>query len=441
MNKRVLYSTVMLALGVNLFFGAQVYVRSAEDVGKNDVFRNLRLFGLVLERVREDYVDGDKLTYQDLVYGALKGLMSTLDPHSEFLEPRKYDDFRDDTEGAYGGVGLQISLRGDYLTVIAAMPDTPASRAGILAGDQIVRINGRSAERMSATEAVKLLRGASGTEVSVTVLRPATNEEQEHVLKREVIKVDTVKDLKGGEDFAIGEGHIGYVQVTQFGERTTGELEAAIKKLEAQRLAGLVLDLRDNPGGLLDQAAKVCSLFLPPKTLVVSTEGRDPSERREYRVPARGKHYEMPLVVLINEGSASASEIVAGCLQDLQRAIILGEKSFGKGSVQSIIELQDGAALRLTTAKYYTPSHKVIHEHGITPDIEVPQSLEDDEALAQQRTPGLLESLEPARREEIAAVQDLQLERALDLLQGITLYTHHTGKLAKLARPAVESKP
>lgn len=440
MNKRVLYSTVILALGVNLFFGAQVYVRSAEAAGKNDVFRNLRLFSLVLERVREDYVDGDKLTYQDLVYGALKGLMSTLDPHSEFLEPRKYDDFRDDTEGAYGGVGLEIRLSGDYLTVNSAMPDTPASRAGIISGDRIIRIDGRGAERMSATEAVRLLRGAPGTEVSVTVLRPATNEEKEHVLKREVIKVDTVKDLKGGEDFTIGDGHIGYVQVTQFGERTTSELEAAIKKLEGQGLEGLVLDLRDDPGGLLDQAAKVCSLFLPPKTLVVSTEGRDPSERREYRVPARGKHYEMPMVVLINEGSASASEIVAGCLQDLKRAIIVGEKSFGKGSVQSIIELQDGAALRLTTAKYYTPSHKVIHEHGITPNIEVPQSLEDDEALAQQRTPGLVESLDPARRDEINAVRDLQLERAMDLLKGITLYTHREGKLAKLARPVTGSQ-
>ena len=440
MNKRVLYSTVILALGVNLFFGAQVYVRSAEAAGKNDVFRNLRLFSLVLERVREDYVDGDKLTYQDLVYGALKGLMSTLDPHSEFLEPRKYDDFRDDTEGAYGGVGLQISVRGDFLTAISAMPDTPAARAGIVSGDRIIRIDGRSAERMSATEAVKLLRGAPGTEVNVTVLRPTTNEEKEHVLKREVIKVDTVKDLKGGEDFTIGDGHIGYVQLTQFGERTTSELEAAIKKLEGQGLEGLVLDLRDNPGGLLDQAAKVCSLFLPPKTLVVSTEGRDPSERREYRVPARGKHYELPMVVLINEGSASASEIVAGCLQDLKRAIIVGEKSFGKGSVQSIIELQDGAALRLTTAKYYTPSHKVIHEHGITPNIEVPQSLEDDEALAQQRTTGLVESLDPARRDEINAVRDLQLERAMDLLKGITLYTHRDGKLAQLARPMTGSQ-
>lgn len=442
MNKRVLYSAVILALGLNLFFGAQVYVRSAEAAGKNDVFRNLRLFSLVLERVREDYVDGDKLTYQDLVYGALKGLMNTLDPHSEFLEPRKYDDFRDDTEGVYGGVGMEIlpSTNGEYLTVNAAMPDTPASRAGITSGDRITRIEGQDAHGMSTTEAVKLLRGTPGSEVTVTILRPSTNEEKDYTLKREVIKVDTVKDLKGGEDFTIGEGHIGYVRVIQFGERTTTELEAAIKKLESQGLEGLVLDLRDNPGGLLDQAAKVCSLFLPPKTLVVSTEGRDPSERREYRVPARGKHYEMPMVVLINEGSASASEIVAGCLQDLKRAIIVGEKSFGKGSVQSIIELQDGAALRLTTAKYYTPSHKVIHEHGITPDIEVPQSLEDDQALAQQRRPAALESLDPSRREAINEVQDLQLERAMDLLKGITLYTHRNGKLAKLASPGADTK-
>jgi carboxyl-terminal processing protease len=195
-----------------------------------------------------------------------------------------------------------------------------------------------------------------------------------------------------------------------------------------------VLDLRDNPGGLLDQAAKVSSLFLPPKTLVVSTESRDPSERREYRVPGRGKHYETPLVVLINQGSASASEIVAGCIQDLKRAVIVGERSFGKGSVQSVIELQDGAAMRLTTAKYYTPSHKVIHEQGITPDIEVTLTPEEEEALAFRRTPGLVESLDVARQDEIRAVRDLQLERAVDLLKGITLYTQRNGKLAKASK-------
>lgn len=439
MKRRLLYTGVVLALGVNLFFGAQVFVQSAEVAGKNDIYRNLRLFSLVLERVRQDYVDGENLTYQDLVYAALKGLLNSLDPHSEFLEPRKYGDFKDDTEGAYGGVGLTIRVSGDYLTVITAFEDGPAFRAGIRSGDQLIRIAGRSAVRMSDSEAVRLLRGAPGTRVQVTVRRPSSDEETEYTLKREVIKIETVRDLEGRRDFRLSPDKIGYARVIQFGEQTTGELEEALTKLNDQGMLGLVLDLRDNPGGLLEQAVRVCSLFLPPKTLVVSTEGRDPSERREFRVPVRGRHYEMPVVVLINQGSASASEIVAGCFQDLKRAIVVGDKSFGKGSVQSVIELQDGAAMRLTTAKYYTPSHKVIHERGITPDIEVSLTRDEEEALNLRRTPGMLDSPDLAtRREEIEAVRDWQLERAVDLLKGITLYQQRNGKLAKASRqPAV----
>jgi carboxyl-terminal processing protease len=439
MKRRLLFSGLVLALGVNLFLGAQVYVRSAEAAGKNDIYRNLRLFSLVLERVRQDYVDGENLTYQDLVYGALKGLLGSLDPHSEFLEPSRYGDFKDDTEGAYGGVGLTIRASGDYLTVVTAFEDGPAWRAGIRSGDQLIRIAGRNALRMSDTEAVRLLRGPPGTEVQVTVRRPGSEETFDYTLKREIIKIETVRDLDGRRRFPLGPDHIGYVRVLQFGEQTTGELEQAIEKLLEAGMQGLVLDLRDNPGGLLDQAVKVCSLFLPPKTLVVSTEGRDPADRREYRVPTRGKHHDFPVVVLINQGSASASEIVAGCLQDLKRAVIVGEKSFGKGSVQSVIELQDGAAMRLTTAKYYTPSHKVIHERGITPDIEVSLTREEEEALNLRRTPGLLDSPEYAdRREEILAVRDWQLERATDLLKGIMLYQQRNGKMARADKtPAV----
>jgi len=434
MKRNVLYPAVILVLAVNLFLGAQVYVRSADDAGKNDVYRNLRLFTLVLERVRQDYVDGDKLTYQDLVYGALKGMLNTLDPHSEFLDPRKYHDFKDDTEGAYGGVGLQINLVEDRLTVVGVMDDSPSSRAGILPGVWISRIGDRSAERMGATDAVNLLRGTPGTEVRLTLDNPDTGAAKEYTLKREVIKIETVTDLKGGRDFALPEDRIGFVRVSQFGERTTTELENALEKLQGQGIQGLILDLRGNPGGLLEQAVRVCSLFLKPKDLVVTTEGRDPSEGRQFYVPVRGPHYEFPLVVLVNEGSASASEIVAGCLQDHNRAVVVGERTFGKGAVQSVIEIQDGAALRLTTAKYYTPSHKVIHEQGITPDVEVAFSTEEERAIELQRTPGLLAGLEPAEREEILAVRDLPLERARDLLKGITLYTARHGKLAKASK-------
>ncbi|MCZ7641217.1 MAG: S41 family peptidase [Verrucomicrobia bacterium] len=434
MKNRWLYSTVVLALGVNLFLGAQVYVRSADEAGKNDVYRNLRLFTQVLERVRQDYVDGANLTYQDLVYGALKGMLSTLDPHSEFLDPRKYGDFKDDTEGAYGGVGLQINVVGDFLTVVGVMEDSPSSRVGIRSGQRIVRINDRDAAGMAAADAVVLLRGVPGTEVRMTVERPDDGARQEHTLKREIIKIETVTDLAGGRDFKLGEDRIGYVRLAQFGERTAGELETAIQRLEAQGMVGLVVDLRNNPGGLLDQAAKVCSLFLEPKRLVVTTEGRDPAEHREFRVPTRGSHYEFPLAVLVNEGSASASEIVAGCMQDWERAVVVGERTFGKGSVQSVIEIQDGAALRLTTARYYTPKRRIIHEQGITPDILASLTPEEERALDLQRSPGMLATLSPTEREEVLAVRDEPLERARDLLKGMALFAQRHGKLAKASK-------
>lgn len=435
MKRRLLYFVFLALLGVNLFVGAQVYLRSAEVAEKNDIYGNLRLFSMVLERVRQDYVDGEKLTYQDLIYGALKGMLNTLDPHSEFMEPVKYDELKKDTEGKFGGVGIQVGLRGEHLTVIAPIDDTPASRAGIMSGDRIVKIDGHSTDKINLSDAVTHLRGEPGSEVTITVLRPSTGVVKDHKLVRADIKVDTVKDLNGKREFTVDENKLGYVRLMQFGEGTEAELDNALKKMQNQGMQGLILDLRDNPGGLLDQAAKVCERFVGPKQLVVSTEGRDPAERREFRSGSRGAKLNVPMVVLVNNGSASASEIVAGCLQDLKRAVVVGEQTFGKGSVQSIIPLQDGAALRLTTAKYYTPSHKVIHEHGITPDIVVPMTLEDTEALFARRTPGLVESLDAERQERFKAVRDVQLERATDLLKGITLYTT---RIPAAARPAAE---
>jgi carboxyl-terminal processing protease len=423
MRKRLLYSALLIALAVNLGIGAHTYLRSAEVAEKNDIYNNLRLFSLVLERVRQDYVDGENLTYQDLIYGALKGMLNSLDPHSEFLEPTRYDDLKQDTEGKFGGVGIQVGIRGDYLTVIAPIDDTPASHAGIASGDRIVKIDDKSAEKMSLMDAVKLLRGEPGSEVTVTIFRASNNTTKDYKLERAAIKVDTVKDINGRREFPISDNKIGYVRLLQFGEPTEKELDQAIKKLSSQGMTGLILDLRDNPGGLLDQAAKVCERFVPSRTLLVSTEGRDPGERRQYHASGHGKSLRLPMVVLVNGGSASASEIVAGCLQDLKRAVIVGEQTFGKGSVQSIIPLQDGAALRLTTAKYYTPSHKVIHEKGITPDIIVsPVGTEEIETLDPRNTPGFPEIPTLDRSERSRPLRDLQLERAMDLLKGITLY-------------------
>jgi len=233
-----------------------------------------------------------------------------------------------------------------------------------------------------------------------------------------------VKDIHGKKEFPIGEDKIGYVRLVQFGEKTSDDLQAALVKLHAQGMQGLVLDLRWNPGGLLEQAVDVCAKFLPKGELVVTTEGRNSSQNsKRFAMGAGDQFRHLPMVVLVNLGSASASEIVAGCLQDLKRAIILGEKTFGKGSVQSILPLNDGSALRLTTAKYYTPSHKVIHEEGITPDISVPITDEEEQDILRQRTPGAIETLNEKERARVASAHDVQLERALDLLKGITLYT------------------
>lgn len=284
---------------------------------------------------------------------------------------------------------------------------------------------------MSLQDAVTNLRGEPGTEVKITVLRPSSGKIEDYALTRAIIKIDMVKDINGKKEFPLGNNRIGYIRLVQFGEKTGAELEGAIKQLKAHGMQGLVLDLRWNPGGLLEQAVDVCERFLPRGNLVVTTEGRNPAQNSVRKARGRGDELGgLPMVVLVNLGSASASEIVAGCLQDSKRAIILGEKTFGKGSVQSIVPLAampDGVpALRLTTAKYYTPSHKVIHEEGITPDIVVPLSEEQERAVRMRHAPGGIQSLEEGEREQVLKSGDPQLDRAMDLLKGITLFTQRS---------------
>jgi len=427
MKRRLVYGAVVAVLSINLLVGARIYLSSAQGAEKDSPYPSLELFSYVLEKVRKDYVDGQKLTYQDLVYGALKGMLNTLDPHSEFMEPDKYKDLQNDTQGAFGGLGIVISMKDNFITVVAPMDDSPGFRAGILSGDRIVKIDGKSTEKISLQDAVKFLRGEPGTAVNMTVFRVSTGKLLDFTLKRAIINVDMVKDINGKKEFPLGENKVGYIRLVQFGEKTSDDLEAALKKLKAQGMQGLVLDLRWNPGGLLEQAVGVCEKFLPRGELVVTTEGRNPAQNSVRKAMGRGDELRgMPMVILVNLGSASASEIVAGCLQDLKRAIVLGEKSFGKGSVQSILPLTDGSALRLTTAKYYTPSHKVIHEEGITPDVTVPMSEEEDRDVQLQRAPGGIESLNEKDRERVSHARDPQLDRATDLLKGIILFTQRS---------------
>lgn len=427
MKRRLIYGAVIVVLVLNLGVGFSLYSTLAASSNEDSALPSLEQFSFVLERVRRDYVDGENLTYRDLVHAALKGMVGTLDPHSEFLDSDRYQDLMDDTQGSFGGIGVVVSTRKGALTVVSPMADSPGFKAGILTGDIIVGIGGRSTERMSLEDAVKELRGEPGTEVKVTTLRPSTGETQELTLTRQVIKVEVVKDIHGGQEFPLGEDKIGYVMITQFSEKTGAELEAALNKLKAQGMKALILDLRWNPGGLLDQAVEVCSRFLPRGDLVVTTEGRSIAQNREQRANGRGIRFpdkrDLPMVILVNLGSASASEIVSGCLQDYHRAIIVGERTFGKGSVQSILPLKDGSALRLTTAKYYTPSHKVIHEQGITPDIPVTMTLEQEQDVRWQHTPGAVESLNERDRERVEAAHDLQYDRAMDLLKGVLLFT------------------
>lgn len=441
MNRRVVYAVLGLVLSINLLIGARVYLNSAEAAEKDSAYPSLEMFSYVMQRIRKDYVDGEKLTYKELVDGALKGMVASLDPHSEFMEPDKFRDLQNDTQGAFGGVGIVISMRDNYVTVVSPMDESPGFRAGILAGDRIIRIDDRTTEKMTSDEAKKYLRGEPGTEVRITVLRPSSNEQKEFVLKREEIRIDMVKDINGKKEFPLGENRIGYVRLVQFGEKTSDELQKALRKLKSQGMQGLILDLRWNPGGLLEQAVDVCEKFLPRGQLVVSTEGRNPAQNSERRALGRGDQIEgIPMVVLVNLGSASASEIVAGCLQDLKRAIVLGEKTFGKGSVQSILPLANGAALRLTTAKYYTPSHKVIHGEGITPDIPVALTDEEERKVIAQLSPGGLEGLDEPEREQMRATRDPQLERAMDLLRGINLFTERAPDYSRDERLAIRNK-
>ena len=409
---------VVVALLVNLAYGAKVYSDAVSQ--EDDPHANLDLFINVLERIRRDYVDGSDLTYQDLVHGALEGMLSKLDPHSEFMPPVKYTHLKEDTEGNFGGVGVHINIQDGYLTVLAPMEDTPAYEAGVMSGDRFVKIEGENVRNISMPEAMKKLRGKPGSKVEVTLFRPSTGKNIDVTLKRALIKVATVKDINNQRMFEVDENKIGYVRITQFGEETARDLEEALKKLELEGMEGLVLDLRHNPGGLLDQAVKVSEKFLAKGELIVTTEGRRKGENAKHKSSGRSARPELPLVVLVNGYSASASEIVAGCMKDLERAQIVGEKTFGKGSVQKILPLtgQEGAALRLTTAKYYTPSHEVIHGKGIEPNHKISMTRRDQELLFLARTPGGLKMVEKDRREDVENFEDPQLAKAMELLVG-----------------------
>jgi len=413
---------VILSLAVLSF----VYDKA---VSAEEEYSELKIFTEVLSAVRANYVEEPQM--KDLVYGAIKGMLSSLDPHSGFMPPDAYKEMQVDTKGEFGGLGIQIGMKDDVLTVIAPIEDTPAFKAGIMAGDKILKIEGESTKDMTIFDAVKKMRGPKDTPVTITILREGWKETKEFTIVRDIIQVKSVKAKIIDKDQAIG-----YVKLTQFQEKSADELAQAMKELDSQGMKALILDLRNNPGGLLNSAVEVSSQFLPQEKLVVYIKSRN-GGKTEYRtLPQYTAYKDIPMIVLVNQGSASASEIVAGALKDWKRAVILGAPTFGKGSVQSVIPLSDGSGLRLTTARYYTPKDISIQNTGIKPDIEVKLAMEESKAEAGKkgfpviREKDLKNHLDsiPGEKEDkegevevapanIKEEDDTQLQRAIDLLK------------------------
>ena len=426
MKKRLLQSLVVVLLVFNVAVGLRVYQAVGAQEKDDSGYASIAVFARAMQLVRQDYVDEKKVSYEALTHAAMRGMLGNLDPHSQFMEPRDFKGMQDDTNSRFGGLGVVVSQRDGALIIVTPMEDTPGFRAGLLPNDQIIKIDGTPTERMDLNEAINLLRGEAGQKVTLTILRPATKEIKDFAMVRENIKVASVKDAKILPADIGGEFSVGYVRITQFNVPTSDDLAKKLDELEKKGMQALVLDLRYNPGGLLNSAVDVAGQFLPPKTLVVSTEGRVASQSRSYRTADKARprpHY--PLAILTNTGSASGSEIVAGALKDLNRAIIVGETTFGKGSVQSVIQLQDGSAMRLTTAKYYTPGRQVIHEHGVEPTIRATLTSDQERMLMLQRRE---DAMSESERKDLANFHDTQLERAVDALKGVMIYAEKTGK-------------
>ncbi|PYB74230.1 MULTISPECIES: S41 family peptidase [Rhizobium] len=415
----LLVGALMGATAMSLIYSAGIPAQAAG----NSTYKELSIFGDVFERIRAQYVtppDENKL-----VESAINGMLTSLDPHSVYMNAKDAADMQTQTRGEFGGIGIEVTMEEELVKVITPIDDTPGAKAGILAGDFISEINGESVRGLKLEEAVEKMRGAVNTPIKLTILRKGADKPIDITVNREIIPIRAVKSRV--------EGDVGYLRVISFTEKTYDDLEAAIEKIKkevpADKLKGYVLDLRLNPGGLLDQAIYVSDAFLE-RGEVVSTRSRDPQDTRRFNATAGDLTDGKPVIVLVNGGSASASEIVAGALQDLKRATVLGTRSFGKGSVQTIIPMGDKGALRLTTALYYTPSGRSIQGTGITPDIKVEQPLPED-LQGKVRTEG--ESSLPghikgnAETEEGSgsvayvppeAKDDIQLNYALDLLRG-----------------------
>ncbi len=392
-----------------------------EKGGPDSPYEQIKVLARAMQLIRKDYVDEKKVNYEALTRAALKGMLQSLDPHSQYMEPENFQDMKEMTDSRFGGLGIHVTERNGDLIIVSPMEDSPGFKAGLMPGDQLIKIDGKSTEKMDLNDASEKLRGAVGTKVQLTIMRPGTKEIKEFDLTRDTIKVWSVKDAKIlPVDPGVPDQKIGYVRITQFNAPTSAELAKKVDELEKKGMQALIIDLRFNPGGLIQTAVDTAGMFLPINQIVCTTEGRKASQKGNYTGdPALVRKQKYPLAVLINYGSASGSELAAGALKDLNRAIIVGETSFGKGSVQSVVPMPDGSAIRLTTAKYYTPSHNVIHEHGITPTIRATMTQDQERLLMLSRREDLTDE---QKKKDLANFRDTQLDRAVDALKGVLVF-------------------
>ncbi len=437
-NKRIKIGIIIFGV---FLLGVAIGLNRSHRVSalSNSMYEDLKVFTDVLGLLQKEYVE--ETNSKDLIHGAIKGMLETLDPHSAFMPPNMYKEMQEETKGRFEGLGIEITIREGILTVVSPIEETPAFKAGIQAGDQIIKINGEPTKNLTLMDSVKRLRGPKGTKVTITIMREGFTKPRDFTLVRDVIPIRSVR-------YELLDKYYGYIRISQFQEKTDNDFDKAIKTLEEQskgNLKGLILDMRNNPGGLLDQAVKVADRFID-SGIIVSMKGRREDQKMEFKAHPDGNLSRYPLVVLVNSGSASGAEIVAGAIQDHGRGIIMGTQTFGKGSVQTIFPLKDGSGLRLTTARYYTPNGRSIQAKGITPDIIVkPLQGEEEKAVTpkhptekdlERHLDDIEKGLpkEKPKKDEVKKEEskekkplDHQLDRALELLKSWEIFKKIAG--------------
>ncbi len=408
-KRKIILLAALLVFVCSAAIGAFEKGRSSKSKSKEDLYNNVGLFADAVSIIRSDYAE--EVDSKKLMYGAMRGMLESLDDYTQFLDPEEYKELQEEAKGEFGGIGIEVTFKDGMVTVITPISGSPAEIAGIKPGDKIVKINSKTTKDMDLNAAVKEMRGKSGTVLNITVWREKDQKILDFSVKRDIIKINSIKEAKFIED------KIGYIKVIEFLEKTPQDLEEALRKLESQGMDSLILDLRNNPGGLLDVAAVVCEKFLPKDAVIVSIKTRDPKQDSVIKSKGAFLHAVKPLVVMVNEGSASAAEIFAGAIQDNKRGMILGTKTFGKASVQAVIQMRDGSALKFTTASYLTPSGRIIRNHGIIPDIIVER--DENGAVKKAKAAEIFENLE---EKKVKVEKDNQLDMAVNVIKALKVY-------------------